>query len=134
MLLRIHFSPCFIELKFSRGTDRQKEKLHSIRKACFGNRCGVEAGPLPLLPSILPSIRLFSSESALRIRWSKYWSLSVSISPSSEYSGLISFRIDWFDFAVQGTLKSFLQYHSSKASILWCSAFFGLYNGLLYSH
>ena len=65
-----------------------------------------------------------SSESALRIRWPKYWSFSVSISPSNEYSGLISFRIDWFDFAVQGTLKSLLQHHSSKATILWCSAFF----------
>ena len=71
--------------------------------------------PLLLLPSIFPSIRVFSNESALRIRWPKYWSLSFSISPSNEYSGLISFRIDWFDLlAVQGTLKSLLQYHSSK--------------------
>ena len=77
-----------------------------------------------LLPSIFPSIRLFSSESALCIRWSKYWSLSVSISPSSEYSGLIYFRFDRFDFAVQGTLKSLLQHHSSKASVLCCSVFF----------
>ena len=77
-----------------------------------------------LLPSIFPSIRVFSSESALRIRWPKYWSFSLSISPSNEYSGLISFRIDWFDLlAVQGTLKSLLQHHSSKASILLCSAF-----------
>ena len=81
--------------------------------------------PLLLLPSIFPSIRVFSSESALHIRWPKYWSFSFSITPSNEYSGLISFRIDWFDLlAVQGTLKSFLQHHSSKASILWCSAFF----------
>ena len=81
--------------------------------------------PLLLLPSICPSIRVFSNESALRIRWPKYWSFSFSISPSNEYSGLISFRMDWFDFlAVQGTLKSLLQHHSSKASILWCSAFF----------
>ena len=81
--------------------------------------------PLLLLPSILPSIRVFSSESALRIRWPKYWSLSFNISLSSEYSGLISFRIDWLDLlAVQGTLKSLLQHHSSKASILRCSAFF----------
>ena len=65
-----------------------------------------------------------SNESALRIRWPKYWRFSFSISPSNEYSGLISFRIDWFDFAVQGTLKSLLQHHSSKATILWCSAFF----------
>jgi len=81
--------------------------------------------PLLLLPSILPSIRVFSNESALRIWWPKYWSSSFSISPSNEYSGLISFRIDWLDLlAVQGTLKSLLQHHSSKASIVQCSAFF----------
>ena len=81
--------------------------------------------PLLLLPSIFPSIRVFSNESALRIRWPKYWSFSFSISPSNEYSGLISFRIDWFGLlAVQGTLKSLLQHHSSEASVLWCSAFF----------
>ena len=80
---------------------------------------------LLLLPSILPSMRVFSNELALHIRWTKHWSLSFSISPSSEYSGLISFRIDWFDLlAVQGTLKNLLQQHSSKASILQCSAFF----------
>ena len=79
--------------------------------------------PLLLLPSIFPSIRVFSSESVLHIRWPKYWSLSISL--SNEYSGLISFRIDWFDLlAVQGTLKSLFQYHSSKASILRHSAFF----------
>ena len=78
-----------------------------------------------LLPSIFPSIRVFSNESARRIRWPKYWSFDFSISPSNEYSGLIYFRIDWFDLhAVQGTLKSLLQHHSSKASILWSSAFF----------
>ena len=78
-----------------------------------------------LLPSIFPSIRVFSNESVLHIRWPKYWTLSFSISPSNEYSGLISFRIDWLDLlAVQGTLKSLLQNHSSKASILWCSTFF----------
>ena len=78
-----------------------------------------------LLPSIFPSIRVFSSESTLHIRWPKYWSFSYSISPSNEYSGLISFRIDYFDLlAVQGTLKSLFQYHSSKASILQHSAFF----------
>ena len=78
-----------------------------------------------LMSSIFPSIRVFSNESALRIRWPKYWSFSFSISPSNEYSGLISFRMDWLDLlAVQGTLKSLLQYHSSKASILRCSAFF----------
>ena len=81
--------------------------------------------PLLLLLSIFPSIRVFFSESALLIKWPKYCSLSFSISPSNEYSGLISFRIDWFHLiAVQGTLKSLLQHHSSKASILWCSAFF----------
>ena len=80
--------------------------------------------PLLLLPSIFPSIRIFSNESALRIRLPKYWSFSFSISPSNEYSGLISFRMDWLHLlAVQGTLKSLLQHHSSKASILWNSAF-----------
>ena len=78
-----------------------------------------------LLPSIFPSIRVFSNESVLRIRWPKYWSFSFSISPSNEHPGLISFRMDWLDLlAVQGTLKSLLQHHSSKASILWHSAFF----------
>ena len=81
--------------------------------------------PLLFLPSIFPSIRVFSIESVFHIRWPKYWSFNFSISPSNEYSGLISFRMDWLDpLAVQGTLKSLLQYHSSKASILWCSAFF----------
>ena len=81
--------------------------------------------PLLLLPSTFPSIRVFSNESILHIRWPKYWGLSFSISPSNEYSGLISFRIDWFNLlAVQGTLKSLLQHHSSKASILQHSAFF----------
>ena len=81
--------------------------------------------PFLLLPSIPPSIRVFSNESALRIRWPKYWSFSFSISPSKEHPGLISFRMDWLDLlAVQGTLKSLLQHHSSKASILQCSAFF----------
>ena len=81
--------------------------------------------PLFLPPSILPSIRVFSNESVLYIRWPKYWSFSFRISLSNEYSGLISFRIDWFDLlAVQGTLRSLLQHHSSKASVLQCSAFF----------
>ena len=81
--------------------------------------------PLLLLPSIFPSIRVFSSESALRIRWLKYWSFSFSISPSNEYSGLISFRMDWLDLlSDQGVLKSLLQHHGSKALILWRSAFF----------
>ena len=81
--------------------------------------------PLLLLPSVFPSIRVFSNESVLHIRWPKYWSFSFCISLSNEYSGLISSRIDWLDLlAVQGTLKSLVQHHSSKASILWCSAFF----------
>ena len=81
--------------------------------------------PLLLLFSIFPRIRVFSKESVLHVRWPKYWSLSFSISPSNEYSGLTSFRMDWLDLlAVQGTVKSLLQHRSSKASILWCSAFF----------
>ena len=81
--------------------------------------------PLLLLPSIFPSIRVFSNESVLRIRWPKYWSFSFSISPSNEHPGLVSFRMDWLNLlAVQGTLKSLLQHHSSQASILRCSAFF----------
>ena len=81
--------------------------------------------PLLLLPLIFPSIRVFSNESVLHIRWPKYWSFSFSISPSNEHPGLISFRMDWLDLlAAQGTLKSLLQHRSSKASILWCSAFF----------
>ena len=81
--------------------------------------------PLLLLPTIPPSIRVFSNESTLHVRWPKYWSFSFSIMPSKEIPGLISFRMDWLDLlAVQGTLKSLLQYHSSKASILWHSAFF----------
>ena len=81
--------------------------------------------PLLLLPAILPSIRVFSNESILHMRWPKYWSFSFSISPSNEHPGLISFRMDWLDLlTVQGTLKSLLQHHSSKASVLWCSALF----------
>ena len=79
--------------------------------------------PLLLLPSIFPSIKIFSNESVLCIRWPKYWSFSFSISPSNEYSGLISCRIDWLGLIVQGALKSLLQHHSSKASVLWCSVF-----------
>ena len=89
------------------------------------SNCLILCYPLLLLPSIFPSIRVFSNESVLRIRWPKYWSFSFSISPSNEYSGLIYFSIEWLDLlAVQGTLKSLLQYHSSKASILWRSVFF----------
>ena len=86
---------------------------------------------LLLLPSIFPRVRVFSNELALRIRWPKYWSFSFSVSPSNEYSGLISFRIDWFDLlANHGTLKSLLQHYSSKASILHCSAFFMVHMGI----
>ena len=99
-------------------------KLMSIASVIPSNHL-ILCHPLLLPPSIFPSIRVFSNESALRIRWPKYWSFSFSISSSNEYSGLISFRIDWFDLlAVQGTLKSRLQHHSSKASIFQCSAFF----------
>ena len=99
-------------------------KLMSIESVMPSNHL-IFCCPLLLLPSIFPSIRVFSNESVLRIRWPKYWSFSFSISPSNEYSGLISFRMDWFDFfAVQRTLKSLVQYHSSKALVLWCSAFF----------
>ena len=99
-------------------------KLMSIESVMPSNHL-ILRRPILLPPSIPPSIRVFSSESALRMRWPKYWSFSFSISPSSEYSGLISFRIDWMDFlAVQGTLKSLLQHHSSKASILWHSVLF----------
>ena len=103
---------------------RSLTKLMSIELVMPSNHL-ILCCPLFLLPSIFPSIRVFSNESALRIRWPKYWSFSFNISPSSECSGLISFRMDWLDLlAVQGTLKSLLQHHSSKASILWRSAFF----------
>ena len=98
-------------------------KLLSIESVIPSNHL-ILCHPLLLLPSIFPSLRGFSNEWALCIRWPKYWSFSFSISPSSEYSGLISFRIGWFDLAVQGTLKSLLQHHSSKASVLQHSAFF----------
>ena len=99
-------------------------KLISIESVMPSNHL-ILCHPLLLAPSIFPSIRVFSNESVLRIRWPKYWSFSFSIIPSNEYSGLISFRIDWLDLlAVQGSLKSLLQHHSSKASILWHSAFF----------
>ena len=99
-------------------------KLMSI-ESVMPSSCLILCRPLLLLPSIFPSIKVFSSESVLRIRWPKYWSFSFSISPSNEYSGLISFRMEWLHLlAVQGTLKNLLQHHSSKASILRCSAFF----------
>ena len=99
-------------------------KLMSIESVMPSNHL-ILCGPLLLLPSVFPNIRVFSNESVLHIRWPKYWSFSFSISPSNEHSGLISFRIHWLDLlTVQGTLKSLLQHHSSKASVLWCSTFF----------
>ena len=112
--------PAFLSITRSRSL----LKLSSIELVMPCNHL-ILCHPLLLLPSVFPSIRVFPNKPLLRIRWPKYWSFSFSISPSNEYSGLISFRIDWFDLlAVQGTLKSLLQHHSSKASILWCSAFF----------
>ena len=99
-------------------------KLMSIQSVMPSNNLAL-CGPLLLLPSVFHSIRVFPKESVLPIRWPKYWSFSFGISPSNEYSGLISFRMDWLDLlAVQGTLKSLLQHQSSKASVLWCSTFF----------
>ena len=99
-------------------------KLMSIELVMPSNHL-ILCHPLLLLPSIFPSIRVFSNESALHIRWPKYWSFSFNIRPSTEHPGLISFRIDWLDLlAVQGTFKNLLQHHSSKASILWHSTFF----------
>ena len=103
---------------------RSLPKLMSIELVMPSNHL-ILCQPLLLMPSIFPSIRVFSNESALHIRWPKYWSFSFNISPSNELPGLISFRMDWLNLlAVQGTLKSLLQHHSSKASILWRSAFF----------
>ena len=116
------------QASLSIANSRSLLKLMSVESVMPSNH-PILCHPLLLLPSIFPSNRVFSNESALRIRWPKYWSFSFSISPSNEYSleysGLISFRMDWLDLlAVQGTLKSLLQHHSSKASILWGSAFF----------
>ena len=105
-------------------TSQSLLKLMSIKLIMPSNH-RILCHSLLLVSSFFPSIRVFCSESVLRIRWPKYWSFSFSISPSNEYSGLISFGMDWFDLlAVRGTLKSLLQHHSSKALILWCSAFF----------
>ena len=109
-------------------------KLMSIESVMLSNLL-ILCRPLLLLPPIPPSIRVFSKELALRMRWPKYWSFSFSISPCNEHSGLISFRMDWLDLlAVQGTLKSLLQHHSSKPSILWHSAFFLIRTRLLKNH
>ena len=99
-------------------------KLLSI-KSVMSSKHLILCHPRLLLPSVFPSIRVFSNESVVCIRWPKYWSFSFSISPSNEYSGLVSFMVDWFDLlTVQGSLKSLLQHYSSKTSILWCSALF----------
>ena len=111
------------QASLSTTDSRSLLKLMSIESVMPSNHL-ILCHPLLLLPSIFSSIRVFSNKSVLRIRWPKYWSFSFDISPSSEYSGLISFRMDWLDLlAVQGTLKSLLQHHSLKASILRCSAF-----------
>ena len=103
---------------------RSPPKPMSIESVMLSNHI-ILCRPLLLLPSIFPSIRVFSNESALRIRWPGYWSFNFNISPSNEHPGLISFKMDWLDLlAVQGTLGSLLQHHSSKASILWHSSFF----------
>ena len=113
-----------LQASLSITNSRSLLKLMSIESVMPSNHL-ILCPPLLLLPSIFPSIRVLSNESVLNIRWPKYWSFSFSISPSNEYSGLISFRMDWLDLlAVQGTLKSFLQHHSSKASFLRCSVFF----------
>ena len=105
-------------------SSQSSHKLMSIKSVMPSSHL-ILCHPLLLLPSIFPSIRVFSNESALHIRWPKYWRFNFSISPSNGHRGLISFRMDWLDLlAVQGTLKSLLQHHSSKASILRCSAFF----------
>ena len=108
---------------FHHRNSRSLLKLMSIESVIQSNHL-ILCHPLLLLPSIFPSIRVFSTESVLCLRWPKYWSFSFSVSPSNEYSGRISFRIDCFDLLVQGTFKSFLQHHSSKASFLQRSAFF----------
>ena len=112
------------QASLSDTNSRSPLKLVSIESVMPSNHL-ILCHPLFLLPSIFVSIRIFSNELALRIRWPKYWSFSFNIRPSNEHQGLISFRMDWLDLlAVQGALKSLLQHHSSKASILWCWAFF----------
>ena len=114
--------PCWASLSFI--ISQRSLTFMSIEVVILSNHLNL-CHPFLLLPSVFPSIRVFSSESALCIRWPKYWSFSFSVSPSNEYSGLISSRTDWFDLlTVQGTLKSLLQHHCSKASVLQCSAFF----------
>ena len=124
--VRLFVTPCISahQASLSITNSQSLPKLTSIEMLIPSNHL-ILCHPLLLLPSIFPSIRVFSNESALCIRWPKYWSFSFNISPSNEYSGLITFRMDWLDlFAVQGTLKRLLQHHSSRASILRRSAFF----------
>ena len=129
----VQFSPSVVSDSLRpHGLQRARIPCPSPIPGVYSNSCPsvmppnhlILCRPLLLLPSVFPSVRVFSNESALLIRWPKDWSFSFSISPSNEYSGLISFKMDWFDLLlVQGTLKSLLQHHSSKASILWFSAF-----------
>ena len=124
--VRLFVNPWTVALQASLSITNSRNllKLMSVESVMPSNHL-ILCRPLLFLPSIFPSIRVFSNDSDLRIRWPKYWSFSFSISPSNEYSCLVSFRMDWLDlFAVQGTLNSLLQLHSSKASILRCSAFF----------
>ena len=124
--VQLFVTPCTTacQASLSITTSRSLLRLMSIESVMPSNHL-ILCHPLHLLPSIFPSIRVFSNESALLIRWPKYWSFRFSISPSNEYSGLISLRVDWLDLlVVQGTVKNLLQHCSSKASILWCSAFF----------
>ena len=119
-----HFVTAACQASLSITNSQSPPKLMSIESGLLSNHL-ILCCPLLLLPSIFPSISIFSNESALLITWPKYWSFSFNITPSNEYSGLISFRMDCLDLlGVQGTLKNLLQHHSTKASILWCSAFF----------
>ena len=124
--VQLFATPCTAarQASLSITNSRSLLKLMSIKSVMPSNHL-IFCRTLLLPPSIFPGIRVFSNESALHIRWPKYWSFSFSISPSNEHSGLISFRMDWLDLiTVQGTLKSLLQHYGSKTSILWCSAFF----------
>jgi len=124
--MRLFATPCIAALQASLSITNSRSllKLTSIESVMPSSHL-IHCHPLLLLPPIPPSTRVFSSESALHMRWPKYWSFNFSISPSNEHPGLISFRMEWLDLlAVQGTLKSLIQHHSSKASILLCSAFF----------
>ena len=124
--VRLSVTPWTAAHQASLTNSKRLPKPMSIESVMLSNHL-ILCHPLLLLPSMLPSFRVFSNESALHLRWSKYWSFSFNISPSREHPGLISFRMDWLDLlAVQGTLKSLLQHHSSKASIFRHSAFFTL--------